>query len=155
MKKMISAILALSLASTTATSVCAINVTQDNSLPQNVDTTITTTIEPSYIVEIPDSVSIPFNSNTTSLGTIKATKLQIEPNKTISVSAKAGSLLNQVDKTSMIPYKIMNGDAEFSSIVLADLNTKAGLTVDVTSAAWNSAPAGNYSGTITFTVSYK
>ncbi|MEG2081398.1 MAG: hypothetical protein RRZ68_07555, partial [Oscillospiraceae bacterium] len=124
MKKIITAILAISMVAAMSTTAFAAELNQDSD-PKTQDSEITTSIAPTYVVTIPADAKINFNAENTVLGTIQASHMQIEPDKQVVVTAKAGKLENQIDKEKTIPYKLMNGDVEFSSIALIDIVKKA------------------------------
>ncbi|MEG2507450.1 MAG: hypothetical protein RSA93_07225 [Longicatena sp.] len=153
MKKIITAILAISMVAAMSTIAFAAELNQGSD-PKTQDSEITTSIAPTYVVTIPADAKINFNAGSTVLGTIQASHMQIEPDKQVVVAAKAGELENQIDKEKSIPYKLTSGDGEFLSIALIDTVKKADLSVAITADDWNKAYAGNYKGTITFTISY-
>ena len=120
-------------------------------------TTITVDIVPTYTVTIPVHVSVDFNATETAFGTIEVTSSRIHPNKCIKVAlASDGKLENSIDTTKVIPYAIKDsaGNAFTSATYLTE-GDKTALSIRITAADWNAAYAGEYSDTVTFTVSYE
>ena len=121
----------------------------------NRQTTITTSIAPSYTVTIPANTNVTFNTLSTSFGSVKLTAAQIDPGYAIRVTLNAsGTLKNQADRTKTIAYTIKNANGAFTSAQYTTAGQETPLTIDITQAAWNAAFAGQYSDTVTFTVSY-
>lgn len=121
----------------------------------NRDTTITTSIAPTYTVTIPANTNVTFNTLSTSFGSVKLTAAQIDPGYAVKVELTAsGTLKNQADSTKTIAYTIKDANGAFTSAQYTTAGDKTDLTIDITQAAWNAAFAGQYSDTVTFTVSY-
>lgn len=153
MKKILSFVLAAMMVTAISTTAFAAELNQGSD-PKTQDTKITTSIAPTYVVTIPADAKIDFNAASTTLGTVNATHMQIEPDKKVTVTAAAGKLENQTDTTKTIEYKLMNGETEFTSMDLIDTEKKADLAIAIAEDDWNTAYAGDYKGTITFTISY-
>ena len=122
----------------------------------NRNTTITTSIDPTYTVTIPANTNVTFNTLSTSFGAVTLTAAQIDPGYAVKVELNAsGTLKNQADNTKTIAYTVndANGDA-FTVGTYTTAGDKTDLTIDITQEAWNAAFAGQYSDTVTFTVSY-
>ena len=122
----------------------------------NRNTTITTSINPTYTVTIPANTNVTFNTLSTSFGAVTLTAAQIDPGYAVKVELNAsGTLKNQADNTKTIAYTVndANGDA-FTVGTYTTAGDKTDLTIDITQEAWNAAFAGQYSDTVTFTVSY-
>ena len=66
----------------------------------------------------------------------------------------SGTLKNQADTTKTIAYTIKAGEDAFTSARYTTAGQETPLTIDITQEAWNTAFAGSYSDTVTFTVSY-
>ena len=117
---------------------------------------ITTSIAPTYTVTIPADVNVAFNATQTAFGSIQVEAAQIHPNKCIKVSlASDGKLENSIDATKVIPYTIKDASGNaFTSATYLAKGDKTDLTINITAAAWNAVYAGEYSDTVTFTVSY-
>ena len=118
---------------------------------------ITTSIDPTYTVTIPADVNVAFNATETAFGTIEVTASQIHPDKCIKVAlATDKELNNAIDNTKVIPYAIKDSEgAEFTSATYLTEGDKTELSIHITANDWNAAYAGDYSDTVTFTVSYE
>ena len=120
------------------------------------DTNITTSVAPTYTVTIPANTTVTFNATETSFGSIEVDAAQIHPDKCIKVALTYdGKLENSIDNSKVIPYVINAGDAEFTSATYLAAGDKTDLTINITQDDWNKAYAGDYSDTVTFTVSYE
>ena len=118
---------------------------------------ITTSIAPTYTVTIPADVNVQFNATETAFGTIEVTASQIHPDKCIKVALTTDNELNNaIDNTKVIPYAIKDGEgAAFTSATYLTEGDKTELSIHITADDWNAAYAGDYSDTVTFTVSYE
>ncbi|MCD8398460.1 MAG: hypothetical protein LUD12_15010 [Lachnospiraceae bacterium] len=153
MKKTMLSIM-LSLALTLSLSATAFaDVTQDSD-PKTGTTTISTSISPTYTVTIPADTTITFNTTSTSIGNIELSSAQLDPGYAVKVSASAGALENEADASKTIPYTLKSDGSAFTSAQYTVKGEYTALAVDITEDDWNSAYAGSYSGTITFTVEY-
>ena len=117
---------------------------------------ITTSIAPTYTVTIPADVNVQFNATKTAFGAIKVEAAQIHPDKCIKVELTSdGKLENSIDATKVIPYAIKDSTgAAFTSATYLTEGDKTELSIHITANDWNAAYAGEYSDTVTFTVSY-
>ena len=117
---------------------------------------ITTSIAPTYTVTIPADVNVAFNATETDFGAIEVTASQIHPNKCIKVALTTDNELNNaIDNTKVIPYAIKDSTgAAFTSAIYLTEGDKTELSIHITANDWNAAYAGEYSDTVTFTVSY-
>ena len=149
MKKLFSILLAVALMATMSVTAFAANTTGGS-------TTITIDIAPTYTVTIPADVNVAFNATETAFGTIEVTASQIHPNKCIKVAlASDGKLENSIDATKVIPYAIKDSEGTaFTSATYLTEGDKTELSIHITANDWNAAYAGEYSDTVTFTVSY-
>ena len=118
---------------------------------------ITTSIEPTYTVTIPADVNVVFNATETAFGTIEVTASQIHPDKQIRVTLTTdGELNNTIDTTKVIPYVIKDASgAAFKTATYLTEGDKTELSIHITADDWNAAYAGDYTDTVTFTVSYE
>ena len=118
---------------------------------------ITTSIEPTHTVTIPANTSVAFNATKTAFGAIQAEAAQIHPDKCIKVTLSSdGKLENSIDATKVIPYAIKDSEgAAFTSATYLTEGDKTELSIHITADDWNAAYAGDYSDTVTFTVSYE
>ena len=121
------------------------------------DADITTSIDPTYTVTIPANTTVAFNATETAFGAIEVTASQIHPDKCIKVELTSdGELNNAIDATKVIPYAIKDADgADFTSATYLTEGDKTELSIHITADDWNAAYAGEYSDTVTFTVSYE
>lgn len=79
-------------------------------------TTISVSVDPTYMVTIPANTTIKSGEQSSSLGKITIENVRLEPDKNVNVSVDAsGKLKNTKDTSKTIPYKLMNGDKEFKS----------------------------------------
>ena len=150
MKKLFAAVLAFALLMSLSVTAFAANTTGG-------EADITTSIDPTYTVTIPADVNVQFNATETDFGTIEVTASQIHPDKCIKVALTSdGKLENSIDTTKVIPYAIKDGaGADFTSATYLTEGDKTELSIHITADDWNAAYAGDYSDTVTFTVSYE
>ena len=118
---------------------------------------ITTSIAPTYTVTIPADVNVQFNATETAFGAIEVEASQIHPDKCIKVAlATDKELNNAIDNTKVIPYAIKDSTgAAFTSATYLTEGDKTELSIHITAEDWNAAYAGDYTDTVTFTVSYE
>ena len=150
MKKLISSIICLLLVM-----VLSVTAFADNSTGGDAD--ITTSIAPTYTVTIPADVNVQFTATETAFGTIEVTASQIHPDKQIRVTLTTdGELNNTIDTTKVIPYVIKDASgAGFTTATYLTEGDKTVLSIHITADDWNAAYAGDYTDTVTFTVSYE
>ena len=150
MKKLFALILTVCLLATMSVSAFAANTTGG-------DADITTSIAPTYTVTIPADVNVAFNATETAFGAIEVTSAQIHPDKCIKVAlASDGKLENSIDATKVIPYAIKDSTgAAFASATYLTEGDKTELSIHITANDWNAAYAGEYSDTVTFTITYE
>ena len=149
MKKVCAVILTVALLASLSVNAFAANTTGGKA-------DITTSIAPTYTVTIPADVNVAFNATETAFGTIEVTASQIHPNKCIKVDLTTDNELNNaIDNTKVIPYAIKDSEgATFTSATYLTEGDKTELSIHITANDWNAAYAGEYSDTVTFTVSY-
>lgn len=148
MKKLASFALAFALCTASAVSAFAAN-------PTSGATTIKTSIQPTYTVEIPAQTSIPFNATSTPLASpLGLSKAQLDPNHKVTVTATVNALKNDADNTKTIPFTLYEGNTVFTSADFTDTTKKVQLSVHIAQSAWDAAPAGNYTGSVTFHIAY-
>ena len=150
MKKLFALILTVCLLATMSVTAFAANTTGG-------EADISTSIDPTYTVTIPADVNVQFNATETAFGAIEVEASQIHPNKCIKVAlATDNELNNAIDNTKVIPYAIKDREgAEFTSATYLTEGDKTELSIHITANDWNAAYAGDYSDTVTFTVSYE
>ena len=150
MKKVFALILTVAMMATMSVTAFAANTTGG-------DADITTSIAPTYTVTIPADVNVQFNATETAFGAIEVTASQIHPDKCIKVALTSdGKLENSIDATKVIPYAIKDSQGNaFTSATYLTEGDKTVLSIHITADDWNAAYAGEYSDTVTFTVSYE
>ena len=150
MKKIFAIVLTLTLLASLSVTILAANTSGG-------EADITTSIAPTYTVTIPADVNVQFNATKTAFGSIEVEAAQIHPDKCIKVELTSdGKLENSIDATKVIPYAIKDADgADFTSATYLTEGDKTELSIHITAEDWNAAYAGDYSDTVTFTVSYE
>ena len=150
MKKVLTFALAVMLVMSLSVTALAANTTGG-------EADIPTSIAPTYTVTIPADVNVQFNATETAFGAIEVTAAQIHPDKCIKVELTSdGKLENSIDATKVIPYAIKDSTgAAFTSATYLTEGDKTELSIHITADDWNAAYAGEYSDTVTFTVSYE
>lgn len=146
MKKLASFAIAFALCAA-----CAVPVLADETKA----TTIKASIPSSYTVVIPAETTIKFNEPETKLeGPLYLSAAQLEPNHYVRISATANELVNQADSNKTIPFTLYEGNDPFTSADFVDKYKNVQLSVHIKQSDWNKAPAGNYKGSVTFTIDY-
>ena len=148
MKKLVSFALMLALSAALSATAFA----DDN----NRSVEVKTHIDPTYTVTIPANTTVNFNAVDTPFGEIKLTAAQLDPGKTVKVELSAsGKLKNQANTEKTLAYEIRNGGTKFTSASYEKAGESTALTIHIAQEAWNTAYAGNYADTVTFTISYQ
>ena len=150
MKKLFAIVLTFALLASMSVTAFAANTTGGKA-------DITTSIDPTYTVTIPADVNVQFNATETAFGAIEVEASQIHPDKCIKVAlATDNELNNAIDNTKVIPYAIKDSEGTaFTSATYLTEGDKTELSIHITADDWNAAYAGDYSDTVTFTVSYE
>lgn len=157
MKKLTSFALAFALCAASAVSAFADTIPGTTTTTTSGSTTIKTSITPTYTVEIPAATQIQFNAAETKLnGLLSLSAAQLEPNHYVRISATPNDLTNDADHSKTIPFTLYEYDNPFT---YADFNSiysnSVRLSVHIDETAWAAAPAGSYTGSVTFTISYQ
>lgn len=147
MKKILCALLILSLIFC-ATALAEGTYDQDD---KTATTTLTTTIAgpdaPTYTVVIPSTLAITPNTTSTPL-TVRL--VEAKNAKSVTVTAEAnGSMTNGSGGT--INFTVDSTTLTFSNF--NSLPSEKWMSILITEAEWQQAPAGNYTGALTFTIS--
>ena len=147
MKKILCALLILSLIFC-ATALAEGTYDQDD---KTATTTLTTTIAgpdaPTYTVVIPSTLAITPNTTSTPL-TVRL--VEAKNAKSVTVTAEAnGSMTNGSGET--INFTVDSTTLTFSNF--NSLPSEKWRSIHITEAEWQQAPAGNYTGALTFTIS--
>ena len=141
MKKIMAAILTLALAAAATASAYATEINQDTK-DKTVEVTISTSIQPTYTVMIPEDVPVTFNATSTDFGTIELTDALINPGWAVQVDLNASNTLkNEADKSKTIAYTVNSKDGAFTTAQYDAVGESTELTIDITQEAWNSAYA--------------
>lgn len=131
-------------------------ITEKDGVRTERNVTVKTSIEPTYTVTIPRDIEVTFDKTSTTFGTISLDQAQIDPGYAVKVKLNASGLLkNAADTSKTIAYAINAGGAAFSSQEYTAAGQSTELTIDITREAWDKASAGDYSDTVTFTISYE
>ena len=147
MKKILCALLILSLIFC-ATALAEGTYDQDD---KTATSTLTTTIAgpdaPTYTVVIPSTLAITPNTTSTPL-TVRL--VEAKNAKSVTVTAEAnGSMTNGSGGT--INFTVDSTILTFSNF--NSLPSEKWMSIHITEAEWQQAPAGNYTGALTFTIS--
>ena len=127
-------------------------------LAETKTTILQTEVAESYEIVIPPTVNIPFNATSTNLS-VEVTALRTYSTGTIAdtvrklyvkVANNDGTLDNE--NGDKIRYSIGGSETTTGKYLYFTKPETKNFTVDITEAAWNAAPAGSYTNTITFTV---
>ena len=103
-----------------------------------------------------DPVSLPrggesYGAETTDL-TLSITDLELTQGYRLSIGVQSPEgALEQQDGDGLIPYTLEDGEGLFDERLYDEMQDVP-LQLHVSREAWRSAPAGEYSGTLTFTV---
>ena len=123
-------------------------------------TELNSNVPSKYELTIPMTTEIDFNTLSTDLnGTLKVTG-NVQSNQTVTVSATKHILENQDNNSAEIDFALKQGTSDFSSATWNETELRAGtkeitLSVVIEQSAWDNAKAGNYTGSIVFTVELK
>ena len=156
MKKLASFALSFALCAACAVSAFAADTTSGTANATSGTTTITTNIQPSYLVVIPADTAIAFNATSTTLTPeLGLSKAQLHPGYKVKVTATVNPLENKKDPSKTIPFTLHKADdTAFESAAFTNTTDKVQLSVHISETSWNTAPAGSYTGSITFTITY-
>lgn len=147
MKKLLCVLLTLSLI------LCAAALAEDtyDEDDSTASTTLTTTIKgpdaPSYTLIIPSTLTITPNATSTTL-TVQLTEANNANSIRVETAAN-GSMTNGSGGT--IEFTVTSNELSFSNF--ANLPATKTMTINITSAEWQQAAAGTYTGTMSFTIS--
>lgn len=144
MKKFLSLLLALSLL---CTGVALADITADDETGSTTVTYIVPEPGTGYTVIIPPTLTIAPNATSTTL-TVQLTE---EKNvKSVSVeTAASGSMTN--GNGGAIDFTVTSNELTFSNF--KSLPSSKVMTINITAEEWQKAPAGTYTGTMSFTIS--
>lgn len=131
---------------------CAVALAEDtyNENDSTVTTTVTTTIKgpdaPTYTVIIPSTLAIAPNATSTELN-IRVTAAADASEISIT-TASSGSMTNGSDGT--IDFTVTPNELSFSNF--NPLSSAKMMSINITTEEWQQATAGDYIGTMSFTI---
>ena len=144
MKKMLCVLLTLSLLF--GATALAANGTYDQN-DQRATTTLTTTIAgpdaPTYTIIIPSTLAITPNATSTMLY-IQVTEMENASSVNVTTNAN-GSMSNGTGGT--LDYTVTSNTLQWSKA------SQKWMNIEITAEQWQQAPAGDYTGTMSFTIS--
>lgn len=157
MKKLLTIMLALVMVLSLSVAAFSAGITQDSNT-KTADTSVTFNVDPTYTVTVPATVTLAkaADGSYKQDATITATDVRLLEDQTITVTLASDFKLI-TGATYELDYKVTVGD---SSTAIATGDTVATFTTDTNSqsstlhfAAENPTYAGEYSDTVTFTIS--
>lgn len=136
---------------------CSTSVLADNS---NRQTELKATIQESYIIVIPATLDIPFNSTSTNL------PIEVKSLRLLSTGTKENTdralcvhleqpdfkLTNEKDESSKITYDIDGGEGTYERYHYFTETETKNYIVSIAQSEWDAAAAGTYKNTVTFEV---
>ena len=163
MKKVLTIALVASMLTSTCITAFATDINQNTDDPKNGATTVKMSVSPSYTVTIPAEVTLDEQTDGTYAtdAEITATNIRLDNNKIIDVAITSDYLLENAQGAADLPYTLEINGAEISSgDTVATFETNADLTLVQHSDTLHFAAdvptyAGDYSDTVTFTISVK
>lgn len=170
MKKLATFVLALAMAAVCAAPALAENpdsstsssttTTSDATITQSStsksgSTKVTFNIAPAYTVEIPADTAIDFNTTSKTLTpNLGLSTARLNRGFKVTVTATVNPLQNDTDSSQTIPFALYANNSPFSKAEFTDTTKKVQLSVHIDQSDWNKAPAGSYTGSVTFTIAY-
>lgn len=157
MKKLAAFVLALAMAAVCAASALAADNTQikQDTTSKSGSTTVTFNIAPTYTVEIPADTAIGFNTTSKALTpNLGLSTAQLNRGFKVTVTATVNPLQNDKDRSKTIPFALYADNSPFSKAEFTDTTKKVQLSVHIDQSDWDKAPAGSYTGSVTFTIAY-
>lgn len=122
-------------------------------VPNN-QTVISTTVSEGYTVTIPAALPVAYGATRTDL-TIEVSNIKLFAGNSVHITPENYNAKLKNAANDEINYQLLNGNTEWSTsnpLTFSENGSKA-LELTISTDEWNSAPAGNYSDTVTFTVS--
>lgn len=127
------------------------NTTIDqSSADKTASTTLKATVDESYTVIIPSELNITTGATTTPL-TVKVEALSLHANRQLKVTVDTTSG-NLVNGSNNLPFTVTVGDTNATSLVFNAIAQKD-FSINIADSAWKSAAAGDYTATLTFSIS--
>lgn len=104
-----------------------------------------------YAVVIPASLPIAYNAPSTEM-TVAVTDLFLAPSHAVRVSVDSvQGQMTQTDGAGILPFTLAAGEQPFEAFTFARDGARQ-LSVDIAQQDWYAAPAGSYTGSITFNI---
>lgn len=151
MKKMTSVL----VAATVVMLSCLLPVSAGTLSPSETSGSMVISAERTEAIEVayPADVDIPYGTEGEyAIGEISATQMVTAYDKKVTVAVASQNDYALVSDGGSIPYTLSGADAiEFTEV---NDTSVFPLTVSVTQADWEAAPAGDYSDVLTFTLAY-
>lgn len=158
MKKILSCVMALSIAACTVLSASAATVSEPGTNQVNISTSMG---DAKYTVEIPGDVTIEDKEDTTTVGDLTATATLLEHGDELKVSVASKNEFNLNCKSDSDPHKIsyqlnsagtkVNNNATLITCDAEKTTDTKALTIDNVNVS-NAKCAGSYTDVLTFTV---
>lgn len=159
MKKLASFVLALAMAAVCAAPAMAADTRITESTSNSCDTKVTFTIAPAYTVTIPSEVTLEKKQAGETVTyekdlTLTASNVRLNQGKKLQVTIADGSVLQLSAGSATLNYTITVGSTEVSanSVVATFATQAADQTATLHIKANDPEFAGEYSGTLTFTI---
>lgn len=131
----------------------------DNTTSRN--TELTAEVASSYILTIPKDQEISYGTQDTDLSSGVSVTGNVKPSQKVTVTVSKTDFVNQDAEDSSFAFSLLSAGKEFTSGEWSETELRAAkakefpLTVHVDQTAWDSAKAGSYKATITFTAELK
>lgn len=158
MKKLLTLLLTAALATAAATTAFADTSIEPSTTPQKGKTEVSYTVQPSYTVTIPASVTLT-NTNKIGTATVKAENVTVPHGKAVKVAlTNANDFKVKSTEGAELPYTITKDrqNVTVNDVVLSvasDATGKKGEAILEFEITDKIVYSGEYTGTVTFTVS--
>lgn len=141
MKKLLSLLMVLCL-------LCGVAALADDS---NRQTVLQATVDSGYTIVIPPTLTIAFGAETTDLP-VQVTALHLSGSYD-ALKVEVGSMSQLTNENGKLIWYTIDGKT-FGATRYFQTTETQNFVVGITAADWNKAPAGNYSGTVSFNVTF-
>lgn len=141
MKKLLSLLMVLCL-------LCGVAALADDS---NRQTVLQATVDSGYTIVIPPTLTIAFGAETTDLP-VQVTSLHLSGSYD-ALKVEVGSMSQLTNENGKLIWYTIDGKT-FGATRYFQTTETQNFVVGITAADWNKAPAGNYSGTVSFNVTF-
>ncbi len=164
MKKIISIALALIMMMAVTVPVFATQTAVVGDNVVNVETTFNESTDTSYTVEIPATISVAWDDETTAYNVgytvtsqlLVGASLNVAVNYDLDTDDTNNGVMTNADTTATLKYTLVGaGETTFTGVNNgAKASDVSGTDATITVAGFAAAPVGAYTGTITYTVTY-